>query len=302
MGHEVVCLQEDEIPTSHILKLARFADLFMYTRTWKLQGDGIELLFGLERQGVPTVSYHLDLYMGISRESGVQNDPFWKTKYVFTPDGDPESAEKFKALGINHFWMPPAVVKDECLLKGKVRKEFEHDVIFVGSYDYHPEWSYRPKLIDWLHKEYGDRFKRYGNPAKDEPHAFVVREQDLSDLYASAKVVVGDSLCMSFKHKGYWSDRVPETLGRGGFLIHPNISGMTETGIHSGIHYRDYEFDNFKQLKYWINHYVRVKKERDKISQAGQKLVIEQHTYHNRMQKMFDILAKTEPKIRSALK
>lgn len=299
MGHQVIALQEDEIPTTHILKVSRFADLFLYTRTWRLQGNGLELLRGLEVQRVPTVSYHLDLYMGISREAGIQSDPFWQTKYVFTPDGDPRSAEKFKTLGINHFYMKPAVVKDECYLTEPV-SDLQHDVIFVGSYDYHAEWSYRPKLIDWLRSTYGDGFKRYGNPAADDPNVIGLREHELNQLYNSAKIVVGDALCMGFSHEGYWSDRVPETLGRGGFLIHPYIKGLDEE-FKDREHLVYYQYDDFDQLKELIAHYLQHPAEREKIRRAGHEFVKAQATYHNRMEQMLETLAQYEPTIRAKI-
>lgn len=39
--------------------------------------------------------------------------------------------------------------------------------------------------------------------------------------------MIGDS-CFAGSPKGayYWSDRIPETLGRGGFLIHPYVDGL----------------------------------------------------------------------------
>lgn len=299
MGHTVTALQEDEMTTQHIWRVARWADLFLYTRTWRLMGNGLELLWGLEKQGVPTASYHLDLYMGISRERQLGGDPFWSTKYVFTPDGDPTSQQKFKELGINHIYMKPAVVKDECYL-GERRRDMKHDVVFVGSYTYHEEWQYRPQLIDFLRATYCSGFRRYGNPAGDQPDALTVREQSLNDLYASAKIVVGDSLCVGFKHEHYWSDRVYETLGRGGFLIHPYIKGMEEE-FEDKKHLVFYEYGNFDQLKDLIDFYLHHPLERQEIQKAGHELVKAQATYHNRMDKMLQVLARTEPKIKEKL-
>lgn len=48
----------------------------------------------------------------------------------------------------------------------------------------------------------------------------------MQELYATVPVVLGDS-CLAGESHRYWSDRVPETLGRGGLLIHPMVDGMT---------------------------------------------------------------------------
>ena len=56
----------------------------------------------------------------------------------------------------------------------------------------------------------------------------VIRGKELNDLYATAKVVVGDTLCKGFNYPYYFSDRLFETTGRGGFLIHPYIKGLED--------------------------------------------------------------------------
>lgn len=280
MGHKVTRLQENTTDAGQLVDLCRGHDLFLFTRTW---GNLVTLdhLKQIEALGIPTVSYHLDLYVGLKREDGLDNDPFWRTQYVFTPDGDPHSAEVFKRKGINHFYMKPGVYKPECEY-GTYRPELAHDVVFVGGgLEYmHPEWPYRRKLVHWLMNTYGSRFGKYGHPQR------VMRNQDLNDLYASAKVAVGDSVCVpDFKHTYYWSDRVYETIGRGGFIIHPFIDGMQEE-------FKDretivfYEYGNFAQLKELIDYYLTHDDERERIRKAGHEYVKENCTYHNRLRQM----------------
>ena len=105
LGHKVIQFQENEVHTNEIEQqcIQNNVDLFLYTRTWGFIGNGNHLLSVLERNGIPTVSYHLDLYWGIEREKTMLGDPFWNTKYVFTPDGG--SQKQFKQAGINHFYL-----------------------------------------------------------------------------------------------------------------------------------------------------------------------------------------------------
>jgi spore maturation protein CgeB len=108
-----------------------------------------------------------------------------------------------------------------------------------------------------------------------------VRGLKLNKLYWSTKIVVGDTLCIDFKYPDYWSDRVYETLGRGGFLIHPYVSGM-EREFEDKKHLVFYEYGNFKQLKELIDYYLEHDEEREAIRKAGHELVKEKYTYKNR--------------------
>jgi hypothetical protein len=293
MGHEVVFLQEDAQTCAGVRDAvtAIRPDVLIYQRTWGLppDADGYSLHDAwahCEQTGVTTVSYHLDLYLGLARGSDEEltSDPFWATKYVFTPDGDPRSEAEFYRLGIRHRYVRPGVVADECV-PGTYRPKFDHDVVFVGSEAYHPEWPYRGELIGWLRDTYGDRFHRYGAGSQ------VVRGMpDLNDLYASAKIVVGDTLAPvhadGVRHKSYWSDRVYETLGRGGFLIHPYVEGMDEE-FTDAEHLVFYPYGNFDALQAAIDYYLAHPAEREQIAKAGQAHVAANYTYHRRLREAF---------------
>jgi hypothetical protein len=119
----------------------------------------------------------------------------------------------------------------------------EIDVVFVGSGDYHAEYPERDDLLRFLRDRYGDRFLHHGRGGFP-----VVREQALTDLYHAARVVVGDS-CFANQHTvrnaRYWSDRIPETLGRGGRLLHPWIEGMADRAwIGQLVTYRPGDWDS----------------------------------------------------------
>ncbi len=290
VGARVIRLQENMTAPGQILSVVRAhrPDLFLFTRTWGGTVT-VELLRELRSLGVPSVSYHLDLYVGLERGGpadpkswhNIGSDPFWLTDWVFSADGDPASQEFFESKGIRHRWLPPGVVADECYLADV---PLERDVVFVGSRRYHPEWPYRPQLIDWLERTYRDRFTWLGCPG--EP----VRGDALNRLYASTRVVVGDSCNPGYRHSRYWSDRIPETLGRGGFLIHPRVEGMAEQGFVDGETLATYEYGDLDGLKELIDHYLVVSEEREDIRRAGHKLVSGRHTYTHRVTEMLDVL------------
>lgn len=278
MGHQVIACQENKALTNDILAKALAADMFLYVHTHEWETPGSvpmrEVIKQLHRQGKPTVAFHLDYWYGLKRQADVGKDAFWSCDYVFTADGDPKSQQWFESLGIKHYWSPPAVVKRDCYMAEEV-PALRQDVIFVGSSIYHEEWPYRMQIISWLKANYGERFSHYGNGGIRN-----IRGHELNQLYASAKVVVGDSLCLGFDHKNYWSDRVYETRGRGGFLIHPDIEGLDD-------HLVTYPYRNFAHLKTLIDYYLTHDNEREKARLDQFNFVLQCQTYHDRFAKIF---------------
>lgn len=291
MGHEVTRIQENTTDQNQLINIVEGHDLFFFVRTWSTLVT-MEHLRQIKDMGIPSVSFHLDLYVGLQRESGLDGDPFWYTEYVFSPDGDSASAEVFKRKGINHFYSKPGVFKTECYMAEPDQYSgLGNPVIFVGGgqptgmpeqYG-HPEWAYRGELLKFLQDTFTYRYRKYGYPQR------TIRNAELNQLYANSKVVVGDSLCLNFTHPYYWSDRVYETMGRGGFIIHPYIKGMEEE-FTDGENIVFYEYNNWDQLKNLIEYYLEHDDERVKIRDAGHKFVKENATYDNRLQKVLEIV------------
>ncbi len=219
------------------------------------------------------MTYHLDLWFGLQRQKDLGTQPVYKhIGHFFTVDR--KMADWFnQKTKVKGHYLPAGVFDKECIYK---TVDKTHDIVFVGSKIYHSEWKYRPKLIDWLGTTYAGKFEQYGSGGKPG-----VRGLKLNKLYWSTKIVVGDTLCIDFKYPDYWSDRVYETLGRGGFLIHPYVSGM-EREFEDKKHLVFYEYGNFKQLKELIDYYLEHEEEREAIRKAGHELVKEKYTYKNR--------------------
>lgn len=284
LGCQVIRIQENEIMPRTLLRDAEThrPDIMLWTRTWP-GFVSLNTLKELKKLNILSVSYHLDLYMPISRKASVADDPFWYTDFVFTPDGDPGSAEAFKSLGINHNYLMPGVYKQECTV-GDRRESFAYDVAFVGkTYGYHSEWPYREKLVNFLRQTYGGWFKIYGHPYE------TVRGKALNDVFASTKVVIGDSLCPNFTHEAYWSDRIYETTGRGGFIIHPRIKGLEkEFRDHEEVAFYNYgDLDHLKELIDW---YLKHEDYREQVRKNGMARTVAEHTYHDRIRQMFKII------------
>lgn len=294
LGHQVTRMQEDRTNPADVCKIVDGHDLFFFVRTW---GNTLTLdhLAWMRRHGIPSVSYHLDLYVGLKREAGLVNDPFWRTDHVFSPDGSPEAAAVFERLGINHHWMRAGVFEGECEMAAPSMGAPWRDVVFVGGgKEYgHEEWPYRRQLVEWLESTYGDRYHKFGHP---QP---TMRGRDLNQLYADSKVVVGDTLCLGFTRPNYTSDRVYETIGRGGFIIHPYVEGMS-TEFVDGTHLRFYQYGDFDQLRFLIDQHVADDELRERIRRSGFEHVKRNCTYTVRLGHMFRVLDGTADPVQTA--
>lgn len=285
LGHEVVRLQEGTATGAEVLEESLMSDMlvFVHTHGWRTPGLAMErVLERLSRASIPTVTYHLDLWFGLQRQRDLQQDPFYRSiGWFFTVD-------RLMADWFNHNtpvkgrYLPAAVFGPECYISDQP-SELANDVVFVGSYGYHPEWAYRPRLVDWLKATYGPRFTHVGGGS---PYG-TVRGDDLNRLYANSKVVVGDTLCLNFDYPDYWSDRVYETLGRGGMLIHPYVQGM-ERHFTEMEHLDFYRYGDFDGLKDAIDFFLEFDEEREVIRKTGHEHVKANHTYTQRWQHILD--------------
>ena len=262
--------------------------MLLWTRTWDTDHRTAEVGMAQVRQaGVPMVSFHLDRWWGLDREYQIGSEPFFKTDHVFTADGGNEA--RFAAAGVNHHWSPPGVSGPDCLPHAPDPVRWPHPVVFVGSHPYpHKEWAeYRSTAIRTVRSVVGaDQFAVLpGLDAKGQRMP-AIRQQALRSLYATAKVVLGDS-CLAGGATRYWSDRIPETLGRGGFLIHPYVEGI-EDWYTDGQHLALYEQGDWKGLaaavRYWLDH----DDERQKVAAAGRQLVLGRDTYRHRMESVLE--------------
>jgi hypothetical protein len=275
MGHKVWRLQEDAVDWDIVSKVAADCDLFLWTQTRDLDPLGARrTLHELSLAKVPTVSFHLDLYFGLARAHQVDDFPFWQTDHVFTADGGHQ--DEFERRGIDHHWMTPAIYEPEAVL-GERNEEDRWPIIFVGSYPYpHPEHAEaRKAIVNTVQARYGPRFRLYRSG---------YRGRRLGELIAGSEIVIGDS-CLAGHSFRYWSDRIPETLGRGGFLIHPYVEGIEEH-YTDGEHLRFYEPGDMAAMVALMEFYLAHPVERARIAAAGRAHVLAHHTYRHRMDEL----------------
>ncbi len=281
IGHTVVKLQERQATAQEIYREASKCDLFIWVHThgWKTPGNtGMDVVLAkLNRHGIPTMTYHLDLWFGLRRQQDLEKDNFYKTiGHFFTVDK--LMADWFNEnTDVKGHFIPAGVYDKECYIhKDYDPNKFDHDVIFVGSKGYHPEYPYRPQLIDYLRETYGKRFLHVGG----DGDTGTIRGDKLNRIYASSKVAVGDSLNIGFNYPYYTSDRMFESTGRGGFTIYPAIKGLED--LFQPTELVLYEHGNLEDLKTKIDYYLSHDAEREQIRMLGHQKTKNHHTYVNR--------------------
>ena len=99
---------------------------------------------------------------------------------------------------------------------------------------------------------------------------------ELSALYASVGVVVGDSA----EAAAYWSDRLPVTLSRGGLLCHPQTVGMDRMGFTDEVMVTFPRF-GFRELGEKLDALSLV--ERRQRSDAAVDLIRDRHLWDHRL-------------------
>lgn len=285
-------------------------DVIVWTRTAselnRIPVDLQERTVVLARQqGIPVVGYHLDIWWGLPRAVELTSVPYFSLVDVMcTADGGHQ--EEWASIGVEHRWFPPAVSEFECGPTPAIY-EVHEPVAFVGAWQggYHPESAHRHQLVQWLKDRGGVEFwPRRGEPA--------VRGEPLRSLYRSVPILVGDS-CDTDGRGYYCSDRIPETLGRGGFLMHPYTEGVTDGAMWcpsfryregrdpvehgpvtpmftAGEHLACWHAGDWTELGWMIEWYEAHPERRAEIAHAGREHVLAHHTYTQRMRVLVEML------------
>lgn len=283
MGHTVVRLQEPKVSADRIAAEALSSELFVWVKTHGWETPGIDAaLAQIKAAGVPVVAYHLDLYMPIGRWRQYENSPYMQSlDHWFTCD--PLMADWLNDnTPVKGHFLPAGVHGPECYISG-TPSEHANDVIFVGSKNYHPEWPWRPKLIQWLKDTYGSRFTHVGG----DGDTGTLRGDDLNRVYAGSKVAVGDTLCVDYTYPRYASDRLFECPGRGGFNLFPYIEGISDWFTEDQ-EIAFYEYGDFDGLKRSIDYYLTHDDVREQIRLAGHERAKAEHTYQRRWNTILD--------------
>lgn len=250
-------------------------DILLFAKLKINEADRVILMQEAKINKIFAVCFMPDLFFGLYREIKIYgNDPMFSADLVCSPDGGND--KKFKNAGINHRLLRQGIWQDFCYIHHANVPQY--DVVFVGSEN--GEFPYRQELTRFLSHTYRDRFKHIGAHDTNE-----IRGDALNPLYSSVPIVVGDSVYSSH----YWSNRIYETIGRGGFMIHPEIPGLEKEFEY----YKDfipYKYGDFQRLKEKIDYFLHHKEKRDIIRLSGFKKVKENYTLYHRAKELLSII------------
>lgn len=162
-------------------------------------------------------------------------------------------------------------IGNENLKPGKYRKEYDYDIVFTGNV-----YEGREDFARVLGERYGKKFKIISD-------AF---GQDLVDLCFTARIVVapeypGDEF--------YWSSRIYQVLGSGGFLVHPDFYGLKEEFVE-GKHFAGYK--GLREMLQTIEYYLEHPEERKAIQEAGFKHCNSEYSYEKRVEELLKLCEK----------
>jgi len=198
LGHLVVQASKDTYTTQKVVQEMK-KDQYDVLLFAKAPTDFVNAIDEAQKAGTKSVCWLFDLYWGW--RDNVKDQSMWRADHVFTTDGGHD--HKWRKIGARHRTLRQGIHDPE--YKYFARYETV-DVGFVGSLHY----PYRHELIKFLKNNY--KFELIQG----------VRGFDLNKRLADIKIIVGDSV----PSPNYWSNRVYEVTGRGGFLIHPEVDGF----------------------------------------------------------------------------
>lgn len=280
LGHRIIPFQENETDQETLNSYCDELDMLIYSHTHDPNYviDGLKNTFELYKsKNIPTVSVHLDRWAWLKRVEDVGKEATWFTEYIFMADGSPEAVELYKKHNLNWYYLPGGVIERDCYIARPDYQKFPHEIVFTGSRRYHPEYPFRPKLVDWLKQTYGGRFGHYGNDG-----IRVVRMGELNTLYSTAKIIIGDSC---FGGRPYYvSDRYYEVRGRGGFLLHPHTEGVDTVGVGN------YNKSDLNSLKHEIDYYIKRDDEREYMRKQGFEHVSKNETHTQRAEEIIKVV------------
>lgn len=267
LGHDVIRIPQNTTgDLVHRKIIQSKPDILLFTK-WEYPKEVLPALERSKEWGMKTVCWLFDLYWGYEREYRVERSSYFKADYVFTTDGGHD--DKWRAAKINHQCVRQGIYKAECVLLDGTPE----GVAFVGSEN--PFYPQRALLMHKLATELTG-FKWYGRKDTD-----AVRGMDLNKLFARTKIIVGDSVYAPY----YWSNRVVETLGRGGFLIHRDVPGLKEEYPHLMTYDGTYE-----DLRAKIDYYLTHEDERKQIVEKNFNWVKDNYTMDKKCEELINKL------------
>lgn len=268
LGHEVICVHEMEGIKFNDL----CGDLCLFFK-WE-NYEWIEKIGKL----MPTVLWYFDLVSS--------NDPTlagrmafrrgWFEKVLphcllgFCTDGDFVAQDKTGKLR----WLMQGMDERVAGPGQPIPNERWPPLLFTGMIRHGQK---RVEFINHMHDNYGDKFFVLGDggPLRRK------HGRELANIFASTKIVIAPDGPSTDR---YWSNRIYNTLGLGGFLLHPHCQGLAEDFSEDDlVMYKDRQ-----DLCDLIDSFMCLPDRREKLAMAGYEQVMAHHTYRHRCGRLLE--------------
>jgi len=161
--------------------------------------------------------------------------------------------------------------------------KYKHDLLFVGN----SRGVYRKIIKDLLPTDedlavYGAGWE--GLIDKKYIKGEHIPNKELRKAYSSCKILLCDHWD-DMRDKGFLSNRLFDASACGAFIISDHVKDVEDIFGENLVMY-----DNPDELKLLLENFLNNKKEREKKSEAGKKVTINQFTYQNQTEKILKII------------
>lgn len=271
LGHKVLAIDETDFDVKKLIEEANKSDLFLFHHGGILHTNFLDFQLSLMRIETilknircKKVFWFFDKVIGMGEnlmegiipivDYGFLNDETWIRRHKYT----------------NIFPMHLAY-GEGVIPSGKYKKEYEHDIVFLGNV-----YDTRIPFIESMKSDFGDKFKIYNDKFG----------RDFVDMCESSKIIVSPR---SPFDDFYWSDRLYRTLIARGFIIHPKLEGLKTEFRGKNVFETYNSWDELSdKIKYWLQPELHDKM-RD-IAQKGRNFVYEKFSYSNRLREILEII------------
>lgn len=232
---------------------------------------------------VDTFKYLSENSFVINFTEDVREDTTWYEEVaphigltVFTNEDD---VEKFNQKGIPNVVFMPTSFNDLWYRPMPKTEIYYGDIIFVGN-NYlgtnhnFPKSQERYDMVQYLKKEFGDRFQVHGlNWGKEIKN---LNPPQVIEAYNNCKIVITQN---NFERKGYQSDRAFNAIGCGAFVLAQNFEGLNEQ-FDGNLFW----WENFEELKEVCNNLLEATPYREKLAKKTREFVLCNHLWENRFE------------------
>ena len=216
----------------------------------------------------------------ISHPEDVKLDEYNSYDYVFF------ASEKMKKE-LGKVIQPDSGVLLQCVdpevMVCEEHKEKAYDLLFVGN----SRHVYRQILKDLLPTKY--QLSVYGRdweefPVKDYVVSDYLDNAKVGQAYHDAKILLNDHWD-DMREYGIISNRIFDALAVGAFVISDSMDSIHEIFDGSVVTYTGSD-DLHQKIEYYMSH----DEEREKLAKQGQEIVLQQHTFTQRIEKICSVM------------